>query len=515
MPFDRHAASPLDSLDPASLASSFTSTSSTDAVPTPTKLVAVVPTMTTATAPDKAASSSSSSSSSSAVAAPEIYEQKDEAYFGYYSMLSHQAQMLQDTVRTAAYQRAILNNARDFIDKVVMDVGAGNGILSFFSAQAGAKKVYAVEASNMVDCLRKVVDASKADRDENEVADEKETLELMGAGDAGLGGVSFGTTNPKEQRNAWLQGRLVPVHSKVEDVQPEHLQGHTQVDTIVSECLGVLLVHERMCESFLDARDRFLAPGGSVFPSAGTICLAPFEDKQLWNDTANKAKWWLNSNFYGVDVSPFASLAFEENFASPVVGVFAPQCLLSVSSDYVIDFASISKQELKEFTIPVEWTFTNAAIVHGLGGWFDLHFNSQSSPPASDTDATMSEPNTASNAMSLEAALNTIQSASASTDAALTTLPTIDTSSSTTFMTTSPYAEPTHWQQVRFLLPEPLAVNRNQKITGSIHCKVNDQRSYTMTALLRVHSPDATWSDSPITTRKQVWRLDRQTYSWS
>ncbi|SJX60941.1 related to HMT1-hnRNP arginine N-methyltransferase [Sporisorium reilianum f. sp. reilianum] len=455
-------------------------------------------------------------------------------------MLSHQAQMLQDTVRTAAYQRAILNNVpRDFHDKVVMDVGAGNGILSFFSAQAGAKKVYAIEASNMVECLQKVVDAAKPHRSPTEVATEKEALELMGAGDAGLGGVSFGSTNPNEARNAWLQGRLVPVHSKVEDVTPEHLEGHTQVDTIVSECLGVLLVHERMCESFLDARDRYLAPGGSVFPSAGTICLAPFEDKQLWNDTANKAKWWLNSNFYGVDVSPFAALAFEENFGSPVVGVFAPQCLLSVSSDYVIDFASITKAQLQEFTVPVEWTFANAAIVHGLGGWFDLHFNSQASTEASDTDTTMGDANAnaAANGMSLEAALDTLRSASASAsaasgsgsasnttsmDAVLTTLLTIDSTATTpatpaaaNFMSTSPYAEPTHWQQVRFLLPEPLAVNRGQKICGSVHCKVNDQRSYTMTALLRLQNPDGTSADTPITTRKAVWRLDRQTYSWS
>ena len=33
-----------------------------------------------------------------------------------------------------------------------------------------------------------------------------------------------------------------------------------------------LLVHERMCETFLEARDRFLRPGGAIFPRTGTMC---------------------------------------------------------------------------------------------------------------------------------------------------------------------------------------------------------------------------------------------------
>lgn len=70
--------------------------------------------------------------------------------------------MLQDTVRTSTYRSAILlNGPKNFKDKKVLDVGAGSGILSYFAAQAGAEKVYAVEASGMANKMKKLVSASK------------------------------------------------------------------------------------------------------------------------------------------------------------------------------------------------------------------------------------------------------------------------------------------------------------------------------------------------------------------
>jgi predicted RNA methylase len=43
--------------------------------------------------------------------------------------------MLKDTVRTRAYQNAIMNNPHLFKDKIVLDVGCGTGILSMFAAK--------------------------------------------------------------------------------------------------------------------------------------------------------------------------------------------------------------------------------------------------------------------------------------------------------------------------------------------------------------------------------------------
>lgn len=72
--------------------------------------------------------------------------------------------MLKDEPRNTAYHDAIFNNKADIEGKVVLDVGAGTGILSVFCAQAGAKKVYAVEASGT---YRLALDIVKENRMEN------------------------------------------------------------------------------------------------------------------------------------------------------------------------------------------------------------------------------------------------------------------------------------------------------------------------------------------------------------
>ncbi|WJX72824.1 class I-like SAM-binding methyltransferase super [Trifolium repens] len=70
-------------------------------------------------------------------------------YFCTYSFLYHKKEMLSDRVRMDAYFNAVLENKHQFKDKVVLGVGAGSGIFTIWSAQAGARKVYAVEATKM------------------------------------------------------------------------------------------------------------------------------------------------------------------------------------------------------------------------------------------------------------------------------------------------------------------------------------------------------------------------------
>lgn len=69
--------------------------------------------------------------------------------------------MLEDRKRTGSYYDAVMRNQNLFENSVVLDVGTGSGILALFAAKAGARKVYAVEATAMAQHARTLVHANK------------------------------------------------------------------------------------------------------------------------------------------------------------------------------------------------------------------------------------------------------------------------------------------------------------------------------------------------------------------
>ncbi|KAJ2763414.1 hypothetical protein H4S06_000101 [Coemansia sp. BCRC 34490] len=377
---------------------------------------------------------------------------RDPGYFQYYAQLQHQQNMLQDYIRTSSYRSAIVGNKDTlFRDRLVMDVGSGSGILAFFAAQAEAKHVYAVEASGMAKKMQVILDAARPAE--------------------GL-----------EARNGYLGGKITVINEKIEE--PRLLTEIPKVDVIISEPIGVLLVHERMLESYVYARDKFLAEGGAMMPSSGVIHLAPLSDAALWNETITKARFWQQKGFYGVDLNPYFATAFDEYFRAPVVGCFSPTSLLGYSAEHLVDFHTVSMDDLKEFVIPIQWEIKYTGVMHGVAGWFDLTFQARKSAQHSDTVA----------------------------------YPTL--------MSTSPYSPPTHWQQVRLLFQQPLAVNAGQVVRGTISMKVNDERSYDILAELialdkaeSVQTNDLELArlvaEQKSRTRSGMWYLQEQVYNYS
>jgi protein arginine N-methyltransferase 3 len=56
----------------------------------------------------------------------------------------------QDHVRTSSYKDALLHNSTLWKDRTVLDLGCGTGILSMFTASAGAQKVIGIDQSDII-----------------------------------------------------------------------------------------------------------------------------------------------------------------------------------------------------------------------------------------------------------------------------------------------------------------------------------------------------------------------------
>ena len=158
-------------------------------------------------------------------------------------------QMISDNIRTDAYARALKRIVKR--TSVVVDIGAGTGILSLLAAQLGARKIYAIEPSDVIYLGR-------------EIAAE----------------------NGYENRIEFIQEMSTRV------TLPE------QVDIIVSDMNGVLPLFEQHLPSLIDAQRRLLAPGGTIIPWQATLWMALVEAPKLFR--RHTIPW--ETNRYGLDM---------------------------------------------------------------------------------------------------------------------------------------------------------------------------------------------------------------------
>jgi protein arginine N-methyltransferase 1 len=73
-----------------------------------------------------------------------------------------------------------------------------------------------------------------------------------------------------------LDEKITLLKGKVEEIELPV----DKVDIIISEWMGYFLLYESMLDTVLVARDRWLAPGGLLFPDKATMYLAAIEDGQ-------------------------------------------------------------------------------------------------------------------------------------------------------------------------------------------------------------------------------------------
>lgn len=144
--------------------------------------------------------------------------------------------MAQDAYKLQAYQSAML--AVGVKDKVVIDVGAGNGVLSIMAAQMGARRVFAVEVGNQA--VREL---------EMRVTHE----------------VARGTIRPNVIR---------VVNKSAMYLTDQDIPPHERADVLVSEWIGYLLFHEHIWPAVCHVRDNFMKESYDIIPCKGLVQVA-------------------------------------------------------------------------------------------------------------------------------------------------------------------------------------------------------------------------------------------------
>jgi type I protein arginine methyltransferase len=235
---------------------------------------------------------------------------------GLYDSLEIHRTMLRDTVRNEAYRTALEEAVRP--GDVVLDVGAGTGILSLLAAQAGAAHVYAVERSSVA---RLAADLAAR----NDMAE-----------------------------------RITVFHDDVERVRLP-----SRVDVIVSEWLGVYAVDENLLAPVLTARDRWLAPGGRLLPDRVVSYLAP-----VWVEPVE----YLRSAPYGLDLGPIASDCRDE-IAWPRRGLAPEDIAAEAFPLWTIHLERFPTWQARlPFQAAPSFEIEEAGAVNALAAWFEAGF---------------------------------------------------------------------------------------------------------------------------------------------
>jgi len=230
--------------------------------------------------------------------------------------IRHQA-MLQDEVRVSAWRQAILETVRP--GDVVVDLGSGSGLLGFFACQAGARRVYAIEQDDIIECARQLAAA-----------------------------------NGFQDRMVFIQG------NSANTTLPE------RADVIVSDILGHFCLDMKVTQAVGDARERFLKPGGSLVPARAEMFLAPVEAFDAYEE---RVAFW-NRPIGGIDYGLVGTAATNRCYALliPPEGLLAaPVCIEDL--DFYVVGGEVALD--REVTFVVE----RPGTLHGLTGCFEAQLS--------------------------------------------------------------------------------------------------------------------------------------------
>jgi protein arginine N-methyltransferase 1 len=230
-------------------------------------------------------------------------------------IIDEHRQYLSDHVRVSAYRNAIHEIVKP--GAVVLDLGAGTGIMGLLACEAGASRVYSVEADSIIGLSREICQA-----------------------------------NGFDDRITFIKGLST------------HVELPEKVDVVVSDQIGRFGFEAGILVFFNDARERFLKPSGVLIPSHIELFVAPVESEIMFD----RVEFW-NDSTTGFDLSPVRALAANSGYpvkfrAEDVLGT--PLNLASLQ---------LGTSTHSNFTAEASTTITRQGILHGLGGWFSAQLS--------------------------------------------------------------------------------------------------------------------------------------------
>lgn len=232
--------------------------------------------------------------------------------------------MLDDAVRTEAWLAAVGRIVRT--DDIVVDVGSGTGILAIAAARAGARRVYAIEATASAGVARAMAAA-------NGVADRVTVI------------------------RGWSTLVELPERATV----------------LVSEVLGDDPFREGVLETMADATRRLLAPDARIIPRRVRVLATPVEvdaaDREREIVTpASIARW---NERHGLDFSPLVDAMTPGTVAS-VAAKRAGAWRRLGEPTLVVDI-ELGPHSPEHFEVDARLKATRAGVCHGIV----LHFEAE------------------------------------------------------------------------------------------------------------------------------------------
>jgi protein arginine N-methyltransferase 1 len=226
--------------------------------------------------------------------------------------LSGYGEMIADRVRIDAYANAMRQTLKP--GSVVVEIGTGPGIFAILACELGASRVFAIEAEEIIQVAR-------------------ESAALNGCADR----IEF-----------------------IEDLSTR-VDLPVKADVIVSDMRGVLPLFGSHLPSIIDARSRFLAPGGALIPRADTLWAAVVEVPKTY---AGIVEPW-DHNALDQNLSAARRRAvnnYQKTHAKAEELLTTPQCWATL--DYM-------KMENPNFCGELQWGVERDGLGHGIIAWFN------------------------------------------------------------------------------------------------------------------------------------------------